>query len=43
MAASAAEVGVPEIKPVAVLKLKPLPMVGDIEYEAIAPPVDVMA
>ena len=40
--AAATSVGVPVNNPVVVLKVKPAGDVGEIAYEAIAPPVDVM-
>ena len=42
MVAGATAVGVPESNPVVVLKVKPVGAAGEIAYEAIAPPVDVM-
>jgi hypothetical protein len=40
--ALATEVGVPESNPVEVLKVSPAGAAGEMEYEAIAPPVDVI-
>ncbi len=42
MVDAATAVGVPESNPVVVLKVKPAGAAGEIAYEAIAPPVDVM-
>jgi hypothetical protein len=36
-------VGVPEIRPVVVLKLRPLPIAGVMEKLAIVPPVEEIA
>jgi hypothetical protein len=40
--AAAEEVGVPESKPVEVLKVRPAGADGEIEYEAMVPPVDAI-
>jgi hypothetical protein len=40
--ALATDVGVPESNPVEVLKVSPAGAAGEMEYEAIAPPVDVI-
>ena len=40
--AAAISFGVPVSNPVVVLKVKPVGAAGEIEYEAIAPPVDEM-
>jgi hypothetical protein len=39
---AAISVGVPDSNPVVVLKVKPAGAAGEIAYEAIAPPVDVI-
>jgi hypothetical protein len=41
-AVAPATVGVPESNPVEVLKVKPAGAAGEIAYEAIVPPVEVI-